>query len=385
MLIADLTQAAEDSGKPVFEPTFTMASYSGLYDSSTVKGIGFAAGEARLGTWLRYRDWESRVILEALGSNDDASLNNTVRVRELFIERKASFGNLRLGRSMGGGAKRWGSWSSQTLPDEIQGATDGLSYRVVTDFSGLTANIGLTLANSIGSNPGASMRAYGDVYPNLFDAAAVESPKEGNALLANTSLVYGPYNLNVWIGLEKNRFLTAPSETSQPSTPDGGVAKRYEDLQISLGYNESQWSGGFWTRKTLASEVLKGMKTSDGRTVTGTKAMGGRVRTELGAGVESKWREGDAADYWFSGLGYQIARTATDGLTVTEQEKEDNQDVGVVTLTHGWRESFFEVSGHVMHAKSQGPLFNDAEDSESLKDRRISLFLRVALDLAPGL
>jgi hypothetical protein len=385
LVIADLAQAAEDPEKSAFEPTFTMASYSGLYDSSTVKGIGFAAGEARLGTWLRYRDWQARAELEALGSNDDTSLNNTVRVRELFIERQASFGNLRLGRSMGGGAKRWGSWPAQVLPDETYGATDGLSYRLATEFSGVTANMNLTLANSIGSNPGASMRAYGDVYPDLFDAAAAQSPKEGNALIVNTSLQHGPYNLNVWFGFEKNRYLSPQSGTSQPTTPDGEVARRYEDFQISLGYTESQWSGGVWTRKTLASEVLKGMKTDDGRTVTTTQSMGGRVRTEWGAGVENRWSEGKDADTWFSGLAYQIARTATDGLTVTQQEKEDNQDVGFVTLTHGWREGIFEVSGNVMHAKAQGPIFNDAENSDSPKDRRISFFLRAALNLTSGL
>jgi hypothetical protein len=385
LLIADLAQATEEPAKPVLEPTFTMASYSGLYDSSTVKGIGFAAGEARLGTWLRYREWQSRVELEALGSNDDTSLNNTVRVRELFLERQASFGNLRLGRSMGGGARRWGSWSAQVLPDETYGATDGLSYRLATDVSGLAANVSLTLANSIGSNPGASMRAYGDVYPNLFDTAAAESPKEGNALIANSSLQYGSYNLNIWFGFEKNRFLSAPSATSQPSAPDGEVAKRYEDLQISLGYNEAQWSGGIWTRKTLASEVLKATKTDDGRTVTAAQTMGGRVRTEWGAGVESRWSESKEADTWFSGLAYQIARTATDGLTVTQQQKEDNQDVGVVTLTHGWREGIFEISGNVMHAKAQGPIFNDGSDSDSPKDRRISFFLRAALTLTSGL
>jgi hypothetical protein len=363
-------------------PMLSLHTFAGLYDSASKTDLGFSVAQADLGSKLSWKTWQALMQIRALGSSSDSEENNRVEVRQAFIGHEMEHFGLALGRFKTGQAPRWGTWASQQGPDDGYGGTDGLALSKKTGGSeGMSSEYRLVLANAIGSSTATNMQAFGTVYPDFDEITTLDTPKQGTALMVSMTMRVDSFVAALWYGTENNRIVQVQTANSQRTEPTGAVARRFQDMQVSLGYEDEAWSAGVWMRRTIQSAAEKGMVESGGNVFSKGSFMGGQVRNELGLGAEMDWTPGALEGTYYSGFGYQSAMTGTDNLTVDQQIQEDNRDTVFVSLSTGYREGPFSLSGNLGHVKAKGEIFKKKGDVSDVVSSRSTFFLKASLDL----
>lgn len=373
----DATRSAEPLA---VQSTLGLNTFAGLHDSASKAELGFAVTQADLGSSLSWQSWQAAIELRALGSHGQDSLQNRVDVRQAFIGFVPGPVAFALGRLQTGEATRWGTWSSRQGPDEIYGGTDGLA---LSQAASGPVEYRVIVANAIGSSS-STMQAFGSIHPDFSQITTQDSPKQGQAVIASMKVEIASILASVWLANERNRIVQQQTENSQRTEPTGAIARRFEDLQASLGYQSEAWSLGVWMRRTIQSAAEKGMVESGGQIFTKGSFLGGQVKNEYGFGAEMDWAAGARDEGWYSGFGYQVAKTATDNLTVDQQIQEDKKDSSFVSIATGFRNGPFSLSGNLGYLKAKGEIFRKKGELSELTSTRSTFFLKASLDLNSG-